>query len=289
MNILELMNYVDSITEESSSVAISAIAALRKSDQTYAHCIDVGAIFQTAYGRILARRKWTSVFKDDNEVLLGAFMHDFGKANLPKDILDSDAVFDPDGPEMREMRKHPEFGARILEKIRMPSYIVNMALHHHVKIDQSLQKSYPNVEHNDRLSREDRLLAIIDTYQALIGRRAYKKSWAPPSAIRYMEQLAGVELEAELWYDFVAVMGRYSVGSLVQLSDGSRAFVTAVPESDPERPQVVVVLNKEGVRLTHNDYIDLAVSRELSIKKGLDHDEVFGDASLDVFLSLKIG
>ncbi|MCP4753819.1 MAG: HD domain-containing protein [Proteobacteria bacterium] len=288
VNILELMNCIDNITEAASADALGAIAGLKKSDQTYTHCVDVGAIFQTAYTRIVEKKGISSPFRDEQDILLGAFMHDFGKSKLPKEILDSTALFDKNGPEMEMMRKHPQFSAELLTKIRMPDHVVNMAQYHHVKIDTSLTSSYPEVDSYDKLSMETRLIAVVDIYQALVGRRSYKKSWAPPAAMSFIGQLADAEYDVEIWKDFFQAMGRYPAGSLVQLSDGTQAFVTSVPEIDLNRPQVVVVRNAKGQDLKNQTFVDLQEEKDLSIVKGLDNDEVFGDDSLSIFTNLRI-
>ena len=288
VNILDVTDYIETITENSSAEVLSVVAGLKESDHTYAHCVDVGAIFQLTYTKIVQRRKIKSVFRDDSEMLLGAFMHDFGKSNIPKDILESNELFERDSEEMQLMSKHPEYGVEMLNKMLIPDYIINMAHYHHVKLDMGLPASYPDVDSYDRLLMETRLLAIVDIYQALVGRRAYKKSWAAPAAMQYINQLSGVEYDPDVWDDFYQVMGRFPIGSLVQLNDGSQAFVTNVPDRDLSRPQVVIVRNAGGEDLTHQTFADLQVEQDISIKKGLDNHEVYGQDLFDVFTNLRI-
>ncbi|MBU3915948.1 hypothetical protein KKA14_10475, partial [bacterium] len=97
----EIKNYVDEMISKTSADAISAIANLKKSDQVYGHCVDVSGIFNSVYSKIISERKQTSVFKDEKEVAFGGFIHDFGKAKIPKDILDSTVRFEIDSPEMK--------------------------------------------------------------------------------------------------------------------------------------------------------------------------------------------
>ncbi len=288
INIVDVMDYISSITEESSAEVISAVAGLKESDHTYAHCVDVGAIFQSAYNKIVKRKKIKSKFKDDYEMLLGAFLHDFGKAKIPKNILESTERFEFDSKEMQLIRKHPEYSVELLNKMMMPDYIINMAHFHHVKLDRELPASYPKFDNNNPLPMETQLLAIVDIYQALVGRRQYKKSWAAPAAMRYIDQLAGVEYPQDVWNDFYQAMGCFPIGSIVQLNDGSQAFVTNVPEKDLSRPQVVIVKNAKGEKLTHQTFADLQVEKDLSIKKELSNHDEFGEDPLDVFTNLRI-
>jgi HD-GYP domain-containing protein (c-di-GMP phosphodiesterase class II) len=288
VNIVDVSDYMEQITENASADVLCVAAGLSESDHTYAHCVDVGAIFQVTYSKILQRKKMKSKFKDEFEMLLGAFMHDFGKSKIPKDILESTELFEIDSKEMQLMRKHPDYSAELLYKMMMPDYIINMSKYHHVKLDLDLPSSYPPVDGYHQLTMETRLLAIVDIYQALVGKRAYKKSWAAPASMQYIDQLAGIEYDQEVWDDFYQVMGRFPIGSLVQLNDGSQAFVTSVPEQDLNRPQVVIVKNAAGEDLTHQTFADLQVEKDLSIKKGLDNQAVFGEDLLDVFTNLRI-
>lgn len=287
-NTAEIMEFVDNIVKDSSADAISAIASLKESDQTYAHCIDVGAIFQVVYKQSSENLGIKNPFKDDHEMLLASFLHDFGKAKVPKEILDSTKRFERDSKEMQLMQAHPTYGAEMLNKMNMPDYIVDMAHYHHIKLDTNMASSYPKDVPFEKVRMEARLIAIIDIYQALVGKRSYKKSWAPPAAVKFIDQLSGVEYDLDIWSEFVKIMGRYPKGSAVELSDGSQAFVVSVPAQDLERPQVVQVRNSAGEDLSHHSLIDLQEVQDLSISKELDAHETFGENVVEVFSSLQV-
>jgi len=284
----EVKNNIDTVMEKSSPEAITAIASLQNSDQTYAHCVDAAAIFQTAYYAIKKRRGEKSIFEDEKFAMFGAFMHDFGKAKVPKDILESTVRFERESPEMHLLQSHPKFGAELLSGMEMPEYIVNMAHYHHVKADPSLNSSYPKGVNYDDVIMEARLISIVDVYQALIGRRSYKKSWAPAAAIRYIDALAGAEFDDEIWEDFVNVMGLYPKGSLVEMSDGTIGFVMNVPEDDLERPEVAIFRDADGNDYDHPSLIDLAENQDLEIEQDLDHYDVLGEDAMEIFLQIEV-
>ncbi len=288
IRLAEIRHHIDTIADTSSAEAMGVIAALKKSDQTYAHCIDVAAIFQVVYKKIYGGNRDHNVFKDEKQMILASFLHDVGKAKLPSSILDCTEKFENDSREKLLIRKHPLYGAEMLSKMGMPGFMVNMAKYHHVKLDTSMYSSYPEDARYESASKETRLIAIIDIYQALVGRRSYKKSWAPPAAMRYIEQLAGIEYDFEISEYFQHMMGHFPKGSLVELSDGSQAFAISVPKTDLERPQVIIVRNAKGQYLENHTFLDLAVEKDLSISKGLDHYDIFGEASLEFFMNLQV-
>ena len=242
----EVKSYVDNLTGNDSAESISAIISLKDNDQIYAHCIDVGVVFQTVYFAIKEERGEKSIFKDANEAMLAAFLHDIGKSTIPKEILNSTSPFKRKGKEMDFIRKHPQAGAEILSGMGMPDYILNMAHYHHVKLDPKMASSYPKDAVEEDILFETRLLALVDAYQALVAGRSYKKSWTPPAVMRYLDATAGVEFDLQLWQQFQRVMGHYPKGSMVKLSDGTYGFVMNVPQKDVIRPQVAIVRNSDG-------------------------------------------
>lgn len=289
-NIGDISSYVDNITENSSAEAMSAITSLKASDQTYAHCIDVGVIFQTVYNLIIQQTNKKSAFSSMKQAILSAFLHDFGKSRVPKEILESTARFDRNSDEMKVMMTHPDEGARLLVQMDMTDTAVNMARFHHVKKDTSMLSSYPRDVPYENVAFETRLLSIIDTYQALVGKRNYKRSWSPPSTMRYIDALAGVEYDDEVWAQFLKIMGLYPKGSLVELNNHSIGFVVSVPRNgnDPKKPVVAVIRNEYGEDLTHHELLDLQEEMDVSILKDLDNHEVFGTKALDKFMAINV-
>jgi HD-GYP domain-containing protein (c-di-GMP phosphodiesterase class II) len=191
---------------------------------------------------------------------------------------------------MRVMMAHPFYGAKLLKEMGMPDSIVNMAHYHHVKQDISMLSSYPSGCNYDKVSFETRLLSIVDVYQALVGRRNYKRSWSPPATMRYIDALSGVEYDYEVWLMFLKLMGMFPKGSLVELSNHSIGFVVSVPrnEGDPERPIIAVVRNEYGEDLEHHELVDLQESLDISIVRDLDNQEVFGSNALEVFMGIEV-
>ncbi|MBU2511288.1 HD domain-containing protein [bacterium] len=290
LNMSDIEVYVDNVVKHSSSEAMSAIANLKSSDQTYSHCIDVGVFFQTLYFKAVDDGKHKSTFQTKNQMLLGAFLHDFGKSQLPKELLDSTARFDTNSREMQLIKKHPQHGAKLLTGMSMPDSIVNMSLYHHVKMDESLNTSYPEkLSYNDS-TFETKLLSVIDIYQALVGKRSYKRSWTPPQAMRYLSALAGIEYEESIWDLFLSLMGEFPVGSLVILNDDSMGFVMNVPEKDEDllRPQVVIIRNAYGEDLEKHTLVDLQEEKDLFIKSDVSVTDVFSSQAINRFSELRI-
>jgi putative nucleotidyltransferase with HDIG domain len=281
---------VESILRKDVGAAMAAVAGLKSSDQTFAHCIDMATILTDVANSILRATGKPPDERVSRSTLAAGFMHDIGKSQIPREILDSTERFGPDSREMQIIRSHVEHSARILTAAGADQAMINMAHYHHVKTDTSLPASYPAVSFDEVLPLT-RLAAIVDVYQALTGRRSYKRNWVPGKAVQYLRELSGSEFDAQMLRNLLKVIGTYPVGSLVRLSTGDAAFVTKVEGQDSERPVVVVVENAQGELLSTHPLVDLMEEPELSVVEVIDHYEHYDDyedQAFRLFKSLKV-
>ncbi len=282
---------VDELLQQGSAPAMKAIAGLKSSDQTYTHCTDMSVILQECYTDIVLRSGKNPSRTAERNTLLAGFMHDIGKSEIPKDILDSSERYAPDSQEMLLMRNHTVYGARILEQMGMSQATINVAHYHHVKKDGALLTSYPDVPY-ERVQPLTRLASTADVYQALIGNRRYKRNWVPAMAIQYMLDLRDSEFDGKMLDQFIESMGKYPVGSLVRLTTGELAFVLMIaPREHRERPIVSVVETAGGELLTHHTLLDLMLEPEIAVAEVVDHYayyKAFPDQAYEIFTSIRI-
>ena len=284
------MEAVEEILKNDTSTAMVAVAGLKASDQTYTHCVDMSTIFHDACLGILSDGVKTLPEKLSRSTLAAGFMHDIGKSQVPKEILESTKRFAVDSREMLLMRKHVDFGAKILSDAGMDKAMINVAHYHHVKKDTSLPSSYPDVDYSQVMPMT-RLAAVVDVYQALIGKRSYKKNWVPGKAVEFLSSLKGTEFDGAMLDHFLNAIGKYPVGSLVRLSTGDLAFVTSIQGQDLDSPVVAVVENAAGEMLRSHLLIDLMIETDISITEVVDHYEHYSaneDQAFQIFSSLNV-
>ncbi len=282
---------VNDIMSGGSSPAMKAIAGLRGSDQTYAHCVDMSVILQDCYKDILTRMDKSVSETTNRFTLTSGFMHDIGKSEVPKDILESTERFAPDSQEMLLLRNHTTYGARILTDLGLHETTVNVAHYHHVKKDGTLFTSYPDVPF-DLVRPLTRLGSVVDVYQALIGKRKYKRNWVPGKAMEYVMNLRGSEFDEKMIDQFARSMGIFPIGSLVKLSTGEYAFVLMIaPDEYRDRPMVAVVENANGELISNHSILDLMLEKDIKVEEVVDHYEHYSeseDQSYQIFLSIKV-
>ena len=120
-------------------------------------------------------------------------LHDVGKIAISDQILRKPGPLDPE--EFEEMKRHVDFGVRIIDKIAsgLPEndFLRQARLFiwtHHEKLDGS---GYPRGLRGEDIPLEGRLMAIADTYDALISNRPYKNAYAHEEAVGVIAQSRG--------------------------------------------------------------------------------------------------
>lgn len=149
---------------------------------TYHHSLNVG-IFATA----LAYSYYGDAdpHNDIERLSYGFFLHDIGKALVPKEILNKPDKLTEE--EWNIMKKHPQWGYNILMRTgHLTDEAAYIALEHHEQVNGS---GYPNGIKGNEIHPCARICAIIDTFDALTTERPYKPAISPFDALRHMQQL----------------------------------------------------------------------------------------------------
>lgn len=174
---------------------------------------------------------------------LGALLHDIGKLRVPLAILNKPGRLTE--AEMMEIRRHPQHGIDILsDQPDMDPISLDVVLNHHERLDGS---GYPRGIDGDEISQYSRILAICDVYDALTSDRVYHRGRTPADAIAIMRDEAAL-LDTALLEAFIAFLGDYPVGTLVELNTGEVGLIVPrAPQGDTtgptDRPVILIVLD----------------------------------------------
>jgi diguanylate cyclase (GGDEF)-like protein len=138
-------------------------------------------------------------------------LHDLGKLGIPDAILQKAGPLDPD--EWREIKRHPEVGARILEHAGMVD-IAAWVRAHHERIDG---RGYPNGVRGDRIPLEARILAVADSYEAMVADRPYRAGMPAAEACAELRECAGRQFDADVVEAFLRALGPVGVDDVQEL------------------------------------------------------------------------
>jgi len=126
--------------------------------------------------------------EDSYKLQIAANLHDLGKLGTPNDILEKPSSLTKD--EIFIIKKHASLTYNILNNIEGMEEIKDIAAAHHERLDGS---GYPFGLDSSKLVFEQRLLASLDIYQALVEDRPYRKSLSHTNAIDILDRLAQSE------------------------------------------------------------------------------------------------
>lgn len=104
-----------------------------------------------------------------NEFYLVAELHDVGKISLDRDILEKKGPLN--AAETERMKRHTTYGAKIIGDDPRMRVAAEIAKHHHEKWDGS---GYPSGLAAEDIPLPARIVALVDVFDALVSRRAYK-------------------------------------------------------------------------------------------------------------------
>jgi len=114
---------------------------------------------------------------------LHATLHDVGKLQIHPDILKKPGKLTPE--EWEEMKKHTEYGARIIGSHHMLDTAKTVALNHHERYDGS---GYPHGLTGEDIPLEARIMSIADIYDALRSKRVYKPALDHETAVKIITE-----------------------------------------------------------------------------------------------------
>ena len=141
-------------------------------------------------------------------IAVTAMLLDVGQLGVPRHIIEKPAILSVD--EMEQVRRHPGWGARILEASPALEWIVRWVEAHHERPDG---RGYPELFSDDEIPLASRILAIADAYWALRAERPYREPFSAAEARDIIEEGAGTQYDeaiTELLRPALASCGRDS-------------------------------------------------------------------------------
>lgn len=132
---------------------------------------------------------------------LAAYMHDIGKVNLSEHVLNKSTPLDE--AEWKSVRDHSEIGANILHEVSLLADIAPLVLSHHERYDG---KGYPNQLAGEEIPYLSRVLAVVDSFDAMTFDRPYKAALDWKQAIEELRANKGTQFDPDIVEKFITVI-----------------------------------------------------------------------------------
>ena len=220
--------------------ALLALTTLKNYDNyTFTHMVNVSILTMGQAGGLGIDGAMLREFG------LAALMHDIGKVRTPLEVLNKpDKLTDA---EFTIMKRHVVDGAEILRQTPdIPALAPVIAFEHHLRVDGT---GYPYGISRPSLNIGTMLCSIADVYDAMRSQRHYQQAFPTDRILAVLKRNDGQQFDQHLVRRFVQLIGIYPTGNIVRLDTGDVAVVLNVHAPDPYRPQVRVLIDREGKRL----------------------------------------
>jgi putative nucleotidyltransferase with HDIG domain len=139
--------------------------------------------------------------KDQDNITRAGLLHDIGKISTPLSILDKNGKLSEE--EYDQIKRHPSIGARILSPIRAYSDLIPIVEQHHECYDG---KGYPHGLSNEQIHPLARILAVADTFDAMVSDRPYRKGLSLDRALEIITAEAGHQFDPHVVTAFIRMM-----------------------------------------------------------------------------------
>lgn len=138
---------------------------------------------------------------DLEELKTAGLLHDIGKIAIDGSILTSRNKLSED--ELKEIRRHPEIGYRILSSVNNLSGLAEYVLAHHERWNGS---GYPKGLKGEEIPLQSRIIAIADAYDAMTNGLKYSIVLSKNEAIDELKRNAGVLFDPHLVNVFLKII-----------------------------------------------------------------------------------
>ncbi|MGA2363307.1 MAG: HD domain-containing phosphohydrolase [Candidatus Aminicenantales bacterium] len=135
------------------------------------------------------------------DIEIACLFHDVGKIKIPDSILHKKGWLD--SAEWKEMQRHPEYGAEILDKAPSLRRFVPAVRHHHEWYDGS---GYPDGLTREKIPRAAAIISLADAYDAMTSDRPYRTAMTKEQALDTIREFSGKQFSPELSPIFLGIV-----------------------------------------------------------------------------------
>ena len=122
---------------------------------------------------------------------------------MPDHILHKPGRLTPE--EFEEMKKHVNYGLEVLADLpNLSDLALSLVREHHERLDGN---GYPNQLPAEKISQYSRMIAIVDSYDAMTAERVYKAGMHPIKAFRILVKESPNSFDNELVEKFIQCLG----------------------------------------------------------------------------------
>jgi hypothetical protein len=128
-----------------------------------------------------------------------SLLHDVGKLGVPESVLGKQGPLDPGETDL--MRRHPEIGARMLERLELLRGAAPLVLHHQERFDGELDGQHPGYPRGlagEQIPLGARVIAVVDAFDAMTTTRPYREALPQDEAAAILRREKGRQFDPKV-------------------------------------------------------------------------------------------
>jgi len=134
---------------------------------------------------------------------MSSLVYDIGKVGIPVELLNRRGELSAEDRDT--IRSHPEVGKRLLESTMRLNALLPVVLHHHERWDGA---GYPDGLAGEEIPFAARVIAICDSWQAMMSERPYRDALSRSEAVAELRAGAGTQFDPEIVEAFVVSLDK---------------------------------------------------------------------------------
>jgi HD-GYP domain-containing protein (c-di-GMP phosphodiesterase class II) len=132
-----------------------------------------------------------------------ALMHDIGKIAVDEQILRKPGKLSAE--EFEQVKKHPEIGYDILQRVSMLAPVAPMVLYHQEWYDGH---GYPEGLSGEEIPLGARIVAVLDAWSAMTSPRPWRKALTTDESVKEIMKGSGTQFDPKVVQAFLTVVER---------------------------------------------------------------------------------
>lgn len=195
-----VLDDLDSRLNESEQELLNSIKTLvtiinAKDNYTYGHSERV-VLYATMIGQAIGMQN-----EELCRLRYAAYLHDIGKIEISREILNKEDMLTED--EWRILKNHPAWGAEIIRPIHALDDIIPAVLYHHERFDGW---GYPDGLKGYDIPLHARILAVADSFDAMMSERPYKEPKSFEEAVEELDACNGTQFDPNIVEKFIKIL-----------------------------------------------------------------------------------
>lgn len=166
-------------------------------DYTYRHLLRV-----VHFSRLIGRELGLNA-EEEEQLILGAYLHDIGKLDVDRFILNKRTPLEED--EWLDLKDHPQRGARLIQACKDLKPYEMFILYHHERYDG---RGYPAHLQGEEIPFLVRILTVADSFDAMTSRRSYNEPKTFLEGIEELRRCSGAQFDPHIVEAFARVIER---------------------------------------------------------------------------------